>query len=80
MKWRRRFLRVLLGLIVLFDFIVFMQFHTHGWPSKVILRDLGAGRAAVSVERIPFSTEDWLIGALLVSIQGVVVYANFRTK
>jgi hypothetical protein len=29
---------------------------------------------------VPISTADWLIGALLVSIQGVVVYANWRIK
>jgi hypothetical protein len=80
MKWKRRFLRGLLGFVILFDLIVFVQFHTHGRPVIVTGRSLGQGRAEFSVTRVPVSAGDWLIGALIVSIEGLVVYANLRIK
>lgn len=80
MKWKRRFLRLLLGVVILFDVTVFVHFHIYGRPVIVTGHSLGEGRAEFSVTRVPIPAADWLIGALLVSIEGVVVYANWRTR
>lgn len=78
MKWKRRLLRSMLGAFILFDLLLFVQFHQYGRPAIISGHDLGEGRMEISVTRIPIATADWLICALLVCIQGFIVYACWR--
>jgi hypothetical protein len=80
MKWKRRVLRALLAFVILFDVLLLMQFHRHGWPAIINGYDLGGGRMQISVTRMPITAADWLLGALLVGVQGLVVYGNLRVK
>ena len=78
MKWKRRLLRAMLGVFILFDLLLFVQFQQHGWPAVISGHDLGEGRMEISVTRIPISAADSVIDAFLVCIQAFIVYACWR--
>jgi hypothetical protein len=78
MTWKKVVLRVLLVVVVIFDLLLILEIHRHGWPVMLSGQSLGDGRVGISVKRIPFSIGDWLLATLLTILQGAIVYGNWR--
>jgi len=81
MAWKRvllRGLRGLLAILIIFDLLPLLQSRRHGWPVILSGQPPGDGVMQISVARVPLSAVDFVIAALLVSLEIAVVYGNWR--
>jgi hypothetical protein len=78
MGWKRGLLRALLAILIVFDLLLVLQARRHGWPVTLSGQSLGDGRTQVSVNPLTFTAVDWLLAILLVGVQGLVIYGNWR--
>ncbi len=78
MRWKNVVLRGLLAILIIFDLLLFLEIRRYGWPVILSGQPLGGGRMGITVTRMTASAGDWLMAALLVSVQTAVVYGNWR--
>jgi hypothetical protein len=65
-SWFRIAIKTALVVLLLFDLVLAVQMYSHGWPSKLSLREVSPGVEAVNVSRLPFtSTDTWILAALI---------------
>lgn len=78
MGWKKGLLRTLLAILIVFDLLMILQVRRHGWPVGLSGVPLGDGQTQISVNQLPFTAVDWVLAVLLVGIQILVVYGNWR--
>jgi len=72
------FLRSLLFLVCLFDFLMILDYWHYGWPTHLAGRDLGGGRTQILVTHVYPTGYDWLSIAAFIFLQVVLIFLNFR--
>ncbi len=66
MRWFRLATGAALTILLLFDVMLALQVHAHGWPAKITLTEASPGVEAVKVGRLPFTAVDaWILAALV---------------
>ena len=78
MGWKKGLLRALLAILIIFDLLMILQARRHGWPVSLSGQPLGDGQTQISVNPLPFTALDWVLAVLLIGVQLLVVYGNWR--